>query len=53
LAKLIPVSLLGTDLNNIGDVFCAKAKNDVKINTCRYSKHFLIRKLYKVEISAV
>ncbi len=41
-AKLIPVSLFGTGLNNGDGGFCAKAENEIKSNTCRYSSPLFI-----------
>jgi len=43
-AKLIPLSLFGTGLNNVVRGFCAKAENEIKKNICRFSKPFLIIK---------
>ena len=42
-AKAIPVSVFGTDLNNVVPGFCAKAENDIKNNNrCRYNNPFFI-----------
>ena len=40
--KVIPDSLLGTDLNKVGCGFCAKAGNETKNNRCGYNKIFFI-----------